>query len=174
MRKIRRKYTKPLRPWDRERISDEKSLKIKYGLRRKREIWKAVSVLRKFRGRAREIAATKDVGSEKMLIKRLNRLGILEKDAKLNDVLTLSPEDILKRRMQTVIFEKGLANTPKQARQLITHGHIAVDGRKFLFPNALVTKDMEPKISYYGGFELKEKVPEAVKAPAGDAGGKAN
>ena len=164
MRKIRRKYTTPLRPWDDERIESERKLKMKYGLRRKREVWKAVSVLRKFRGRAREIAASKDSKAEGILIMRLNRLGILDKDAKLNNVLTLTVEDILKRRMQTIVFEKGLANTAKQARQLINHGHIAIDGRKFIFPNALVTREMEPKISYYGGFSVKkeEKAGEAV------------
>ena len=155
MRKIRDKYTKPLRPWDRERIENEKKLKIKYGIRRKKEIWKAVSILRIFRARARDIAAKKDAESEKTLIKRLNRLGILEKDSKLNDVLTLEVENILDRRFQTIVFEKGLANTPRQARQLITHGHIAVDGRRFTFPGALIVKEIEPKISYYGSFSLK-------------------
>lgn len=167
MRKIRKKYTKPLRPWDRERISEEKKLKIKYGLRRKREIWKAVSILRQFRSRARDIVAKKDSNAEKVLIKRLNRLGILEKDAKLNDVLTLNVNDILKRRLQTIVFEKGLANTPKQARQLITHGHIGIDGRKFLFPSAIVTKELEPKISYYGKFKPDVKEPVKVGAPDG-------
>ena len=156
MRKIKKKYTKPLRPWDRERIELEKRLKLKYGLRRKKEIWRAVSILRKFRGRARDIVAKKDAQSEKILVQRLNRIGILEKDAKLNDVLSLTIDDILKRRLQTLVFEKGLANTPKQARQLISHGHIGIDGRRFVYPSALVAREMEPKISYYGKFSLKE------------------
>ncbi|OGI15817.1 30S ribosomal protein S4 [Candidatus Micrarchaeota archaeon RBG_16_49_10] len=165
MRKITKKYTKPRRPWDKERNEGEKKLKIKYGLRRKREIWKAISILRKFRSRAREIAAKKDAEAEKILIDHLNKLGVLDAEAKLNSVLGLTVEDILKRRMQTVVFEKGLANTQKEARQMITHGHIAVDSRKFFFPSALVTRDMEPKISYYGGFS-----PKRVEK-AGEAGG---
>jgi small subunit ribosomal protein S4 len=169
MRKTRKKYVKPLRPWDRERISFERKLKIKYGLRRKREIWKAVSVLRRFRGRARDIAASKDKEAESVLIQRLNRLGILEKDAKLNEVLGLTVDDILRRRMQTVVFEKGLANTPNQARQLITHGHIAVDGRRFSFPSALVARETEPKITYYGNFSLKKNM-----KIAGEESGKAD
>jgi len=152
MRKIRRKYTTPLRPWDDERIESERKLKMKYGLRRKREVWKAVSVLRKFRGRAREIAAKQGLqgrGDSNHEAQQARHTGQgCEAEQRADPDGRGHPEE----EMQTIVFEKGLANTAKQARQLINHGHIAIDGRKFIFPNALVTREMEPKISYYGGF----------------------
>lgn len=77
-----------------------------YGLRRKREIWKAESILREYRRRARELAAKKDKEGEKVLLEKLNRLGLLEKNAELDDVLSLSLEKILDRRLQTIVFKK--------------------------------------------------------------------
>ncbi len=41
MKKQRKKYEVPKRPWDKERIEKEKKLKKDYGLKRKKEIWRA-------------------------------------------------------------------------------------------------------------------------------------
>ncbi|MEM5793081.1 MAG: 30S ribosomal protein S4 [Candidatus Aenigmatarchaeota archaeon] len=166
MRKIRKKFKKPFRPWDKVRIEEEKKIMKKYGLRRKREIWKAGAILRKFRRRARDITAKNDREGERILIEKLYNLGILEsKDVKLDDVLDLKIDHILSRRLQTIVFEKKLANTILHARQLIVHGHIAVDGRRNVFPSYLVPRDKENKIGYYGGFEpkinqIKEEIQE--------------
>ncbi len=150
MRKIKKKLKKPRAPWDKERIDKENQLMKTYGLRRKREIWKAESTLRSFRGRARDLAAKKDKTEEKILLEKLQKLGLLSKDAGLDDVLRLTIENILDRRLQTFVLKNGLSNTPKHARQLITHGHIAVDGRKTVYPNFFITQDLEKKISSYG------------------------
>ena len=83
------------------------------------------------------------------VIKKLIRMGILEEGATLDDILNLSVEDFLERRLQTRVYRQGLANTIKQARQLITHGHIAVDGRRVTAPGFIVERDMESKIDYY-------------------------
>ncbi|MCD6226301.1 MAG: 30S ribosomal protein S4 [Candidatus Aenigmarchaeota archaeon] len=155
MRKLKKQIKRPKRPWDKERIENEKKILKKYGLRRKREIWKAESILREYRRRARELAAKKDKEGEKILIEKLNRLGLLEKNAGLDDVLSLTLENILDRRLQTIVFKKGLANTPKQARQFIVHGHIAVEGKRDIFPSHLIEKDIEDKIDYYGTPPLK-------------------
>ncbi|MBU5689880.1 MAG: 30S ribosomal protein S4 [Candidatus Aenigmatarchaeota archaeon] len=157
MRKIKKTYSKPRKPWDRARIEEERKLMKNYGLRRKREIWKAASYLRNFRQRARDLAARKNEEEQKKLLERLYRIGVLEKGASLNDVLGLTVENILERRLQTIVYKKGLANTLKQARQLIVHGHIQVDGKSTRFPSFLVTRDVEDKIGYYK-FEPKMKI----------------
>lgn len=150
MRKIKKKLKKPRAPWDKERMNKENQLMKAYGLRRKREIWKVESTLRSFRRRARNLAAKKDKTEEKILLDKLQKLGLLGKDASVDDVLRLTVENILDRRLQTFVFKSDLANKPKHARQLITHGHIAVDGRKTVYPSFFITQDLEKKISFYG------------------------
>ncbi len=157
MRKTKKKFKKPRRPWDKERMKEESMLMKTYGLRRKREIWKTESILRSFRGRARDLAAKKDKVQERVLLEKLNKMGLLSKNASLDDVLGLSLENILERRLQTLTLRKNLANTPKHARQLITHGHIAVDSRRIVYPGFLVPSDLENKISVYEGSKSKIK-----------------
>jgi small subunit ribosomal protein S4 len=164
MRKIKKKLKRPLRPWDEDRIREERVLSQKFGLRRKREIWKYESILRNFRRRARIISAKNDKQGEKTLLEKMYNMGILEKkDVELDEVLDLKLTDILKRRLQTIVFEKGLANTPKQARQFIVHGHISVDGKRTVFPGYIVPRELEGEINYYGDFKLKDQTKKAEK-----------
>lgn len=148
MRKIKKTYTKPRRPWDKNRLEEERKLMNMYGLKRKKELWKVASLLRGYRQRARNLAATKDEAEEKRLLERLFRLGLLEKNATLNDVLGLTIENLLQRRLQTIIHLRGMANTARHARLLITHGHISVEGRRIMFPSFMITRDVEGKIDY--------------------------
>jgi len=150
MRKLKKKLKRPKRPWDKERIEEEKELLKKYGLRRKREIWKAKEILRKFRRRARRLIAEKDKEKERILIEKLYNMGLLEKNATLDDVLGLTVENILDRRLQTLVYKLGLAKTPKQARQFIVHGHIAFEGRRCVYPSLLVPRGKEKEIGFYG------------------------
>ncbi len=143
------KYRKPKKRWDKARIEEEKKLMEEYGLRRKRELWRAQEILRKFRKRARDLLARADEKAKNELLTKLYRLGLVEKDATLEDVLKLTIRDILERRLQTIVYRKGLARTIKQARQFIVHGHIAVNGRRMPFPSALVRREWEDKIGYY-------------------------
>jgi len=145
-RKQRRKYEKPLRPWDSKRILEEIEILKKYGLRRKNEIYRAESILRKFRRHARNLAAVKNEKQEKELIIKLDKLGLIEKGSSLEAVLELDVENILERRLQTVVFKKGFAKTPKQARQFIVHGHVKVDKVKIKWPSFLVSKELEKNI----------------------------
>lgn len=154
MKKIKKKLKKPRRLWDKERIEKEGKILKKFGLRWKREIWSAGSILRTFRKRAMTLAARKDKKQEEILLKKLHRTGLLNKNADLSDVLTLIVEDILERRLQTIVFKKGLANTPKHARQLITHGHIAIDGRRTVYPSYLIPRELEDKIGFFKGSPL--------------------
>lgn len=82
------------------------------------------------------------------LIKKLNRLGILGPEAEFDDVLLLTVEDMLKRRLQTLVFEKGLAQTIYQARQLIVHGHIQIKGKKINAPSYIVKREEEDFIGF--------------------------
>jgi len=145
-----KKYEKPRRPWDRTRIEAEKKIKQTYGLRRKKEIWRAESILRNYRRQARNLAAKKDKEKEKILLEKLVKIGLLNSGADLDDVLVLNVENLLERRLQTLTFKKGIARTPKQARQLIVHGHVAIDGRRVRWPGAIVPVSEEGKIKFYG------------------------
>lgn len=158
MRKIKKKFKKPLRPWDKERIEEERKLMKKFGLKRKREIYKARSIIRTYRQRARTIQAKSDKEGEKILIEKLYKMGILKsKDSTLDAVLGLTIEDLLERRLQSIVFKMGLANTPLHARQLITHGKIAINDRRVIFPSYLVPVGMEKEIKYYGGYLPKNQ-----------------
>jgi small subunit ribosomal protein S4 len=144
-------YSRPRKPWDRGRLEAERKLKKNYGLKAKRELWKTEGILRKKRQSARKLLALpleRSQQQEKELVKSLHRIGILNENAGLDDVLGLSSAEFLERRLQTIVLRKGLANTAKQARQLIVHGHIGVNGKKVTAPSYLVrTHDA---IAYYG------------------------
>lgn len=150
----RKKYETPSHPWKEQRIRDENELIKKYGLKNKREIWKAETTLRKYRGQARELLAKIDSNDPQIkkesnqLITRLTRFNVLPLNATLDDVLALDTEAFLARRLQTLTYLKGLANTPKQARQLISHGHIAIAQRRITVPSYNVSKDEENMIEY--------------------------
>jgi len=131
----------------------EAELKLlgQYGLRNKREIWRHKTLLSKYRGIGRSLlgmSVEERSVQEKQLLNRLNRLGILPKESALDDVLDLSLGDILERRLQTLVFHRGLSQSIQQARQLIAHGHIAIDGRRVSSPSYLVFRDEEEKMSY--------------------------
>lgn len=153
-----KQYATPKRRFEKTRLEEEKKLIIDYGLRNKREVWKAQSVLRKYRMAARELVALRSAGTNPEeyerkwgeLIDHLHRYGLVGEDADLGDVLALKVEQQLDRRLQTLVFRKGLARSPKQARQFITHGHIAVMGRRVTVPSYRVERSEESDIGYYG------------------------
>lgn len=152
-KKRRKIYESPRKPWDKARIEEENKLKEFYGLKNKREIWRSKTILRGKRQNARKLLAKpleERLKREKELLNSLMRLGVLREKAVLDDVLTLSVNDLLERRLQTIVWRKGLSNTTKQARQFIVHGHIAVNGRKVDRPSYLVPKEEEEKIKFYG------------------------
>jgi len=145
MRRFKKKRVSYLKRWDKVRIQKEKELMKKYGLRRKREIWRAEYIVRKYRRLARQLIANPNEKMEKEILNKLNKLGILNAE-KIEDVLNLTVENILERRLQTIVYKLKLANTLKQARQLIVHGHIEVNGRIIRQPSYLVSKEEENTI----------------------------
>jgi small subunit ribosomal protein S4 len=150
----RRKYDMPSHPWQGDRIKSENEIIAKFGLKNKREVWKAQSLLRNFRQQARLLNARVrigDVQAEKekdQLLAKLGNLGLLPANSSLNDVFVLELESILNKRLQTQVYLKGLAHSPKQARQFIIHGHISIGGRKVTIPGYLVKYKEEPLIEY--------------------------
>src|SRR3989344_4520371 len=150
-RKQRRKYTKPQHPWEGERIEQEKILKKEYGLKNKKEIWKSGSKTKEINVQVRNILASKSEQSkkeEKQMIDKLYNQGIIEKDSKLDDVLGLNIKKFLDRRLQTMVFSKGLAKSVKQARQFIKHHHILVGDKLIDSPSHLVLREEENKIRF--------------------------
>jgi len=150
-KKPKKKYETPRFPWRSDVLESELRLLGEYGLRNKRELWRHRTMLSKFRGIARSLLGmpmSRRRILERELMDKLKRLGILSEDAVLDDVLDLTVESILERRLQTIVFRKGLAKTIHQSRQLITHGHIAIDGRKVFSPSYIVPKNEEDKIDY--------------------------
>ena len=147
----RKRYETPSHPWIKERLDREGVLVQKYALKNKKELWKHETQLKNFRRRARRLLAARGKQAEierAQLLQRLVRLGMLPEEAHLDDVLSLTIDDILERRLQTLVFKKGLARTIKQARQLIVHGHIEVNGQVIRSPSYLVLKEEESGITY--------------------------
>ncbi|MDH4122782.1 MAG: 30S ribosomal protein S4 [Thermoplasmata archaeon] len=151
----RRKYDTPSHPWRAERIKTETELQKRYGLKNKRELWKAQSMVRTFRSRSRDLQARLRTGEKqaeietKQLLEKCGRLGLLPAEGTtLNDVLSITLENILSRRFQTMVYQMGLAYTQEQARQFITHGHIAIKGRIVTIPGYIVRRVEENVISY--------------------------
>ena len=148
-RKQRKKFSKPSHPWQKERIAAEKVILKQYGLRRKYEVWKMDSMLKKYLHRAKTIIGERTSQSDvekKQLLDRLHLLGLLKKDSKVEDVLNLTLKDLLERRLQTLIVRKQIAKTMPQAREFITHEHIAVGSRKITTPSYLVSIEEEQQI----------------------------
>ena len=151
----RRSYDTPSHPWQGERIKAEVVLVKSYGLKNKTEVWKAQSVLRNYRKQARELQALLRGGDAQAkkeadaLLNKCGRIGVLPLEgATLNDILTLTEKNILGRRLQTIVFEKGLASTITQARQMIVHGHIFMNGHKVTVPGYIVTRNEESTIEF--------------------------
>ena len=155
MKRQKKKYTKPFRPWDKTRIEQERKIMDTHGLRRKKELWRLESILRNYRQMGRKLAANIDKEQEKILLDKLYREGLLQKNAGLDDVLALNIEKLLERRLQTMVFRKNIATTPRQARQFIVHGHIAVGGRRVVWPNTIINRAMEDKINFYQKSKVK-------------------
>ena len=128
------------------RIKEEDELAHKYGLRRKREQWRAHTDLRRLREAARSLLARRDEAKETELLARVRRLGLIGKSGKLDQVLELTVEDLLKRRIQTLVLQRGLANSPRHARQLIVHGKVWVGDRVIRWPSFLVPSELESRL----------------------------
>lgn len=72
--------------------------------------------------------------------------GVLEKQLRKYYVMATKKQgitgemllQILESRLDNVVFRLGLANTRREARQIVNHGHITVNGQKVDIPSYLV------------------------------------
>ncbi|MFH1450921.1 MAG: 30S ribosomal protein S4 [archaeon] len=152
-KKTRKKYTTPAHMWQGTRIADELKLKKEFGLKNNREVWRANAVVSNVRQQARDLIGKKtekDEARKKLLLNRLTRLGIISKGATLSDVLAINIKDILNRRLQTILKEKGMAKSAKEARQMIVHGQVKYGGRKHSIPGTIVPVEKEGTVTYIG------------------------
>ncbi len=162
-RRLRNKYNRPKHLWDKQRLTEEKRLKKEYGLKNMKELWVALEELKKYRREARRLLSLSEEERKSDVIKiltKLQRLRMLKEKAELDDVLSLGQREILERRLQTIVYRKGLASTISQSRQLITHGFILVNGIKVSAPSYIVEGNEEETIKYSKpiDIQIKEKV----------------
>ena len=66
---------------------------------------------------------------------------------------------LLERRLDNVVYQLGIASSRTQARQLVRHGHILIDGKKVDIPSYLVKADQEIKL-----VDSQKKNPEVAKS----------
>ncbi|MFB6190125.1 MAG: 30S ribosomal protein S4 [Candidatus Nanohaloarchaea archaeon] len=158
VKKLKKQYDTPNEGWDEERINQEISLMDEYGLKNKREIYKAQSQLRDLRQEARDLIASEDETARKELIEKSNRIGLVKEEAELEDILSLNLTDLLDRRLQTAVNRRGYSDTVTEARQMVVHGHVYVDGQKVDVPGYLLTQEEEKKI------EVKMPEPDEEEA----------
>ncbi|RLE52239.1 MAG: 30S ribosomal protein S4 [Candidatus Methanomethylicota archaeon] len=159
-KRSRKKWKGPRHPWRKEVLEEELKLMGEYGLRNKRELWIAKTMIAKIRQQARLMLALPPeelAVRQRQLISRLSKMGLLHEEATLDDVLGLRVEDLLERRLQTIVYRKGLARTIHEARQLIVHGHIAIAGRRVTSPGYIVKRDEEALIDYSPRSPFKER-----------------
>lgn len=170
-RKSRKKYDTPPHPWNAERIKSENKLMVKYGLKNKKEIWKADTLVKKYSREARYLLgfSSDQVEEERReLIGHLSRQGILAENAHLEDILNLTVENVLRRRLQTMVHQKGFSRTPKEARMFVVHGHITMNGKKVDSPSYVVKRGEEDSIGFYPSSSVAKQIEEYKNGSSGE------
>ena len=146
---FRRIWKKPKRPLNFDLKMDELKILGTFGLKTKRELWKARTELSRVRNQARSLLALRqDVREQKepILMNSLSKVGYVQSDATLDDVLNLEINDLLARRLQTIVQKKFYFKTPYQARQAVSHGHVLIGDQIVNIPSYLVKVDEEDKV----------------------------
>ena len=157
MKRKHKLYSRPKRPFDKKRIDEEKEIKEEFGLKNKKEIWKAEAKVKLIRKKARNLIKSSPE-QKKRLFDQLNKIGL--KADSLTDAFAINIKSYLERRLQTVVFKRRLANTIKEARQKIVHKKVLIDGKVINKPSYIVPIKLEDKIT------LKEKTASSKSASA--------
>ena len=76
----------------------------------------------------------------------------------MDDVLNLKIDDLLSRRLQTIVQKNMLLKTPYQARQMIVHRHVMIGDRIINIPSYRVKIEEEDKITLDPN--IKDKLPK--------------
>jgi len=147
----------PTHPWKQARIDEEHDLKERYGLKKvggMREIWREKSALRRHRNQAMKLIGRVDsteghyAKEKEQLLDSLTKKGLLQTGADVGDVLEINVEHMLSRRLQSVVYYKGLAPSMRAARNLIVHGHICIGDQRMTVPGYHVLKEEEDSLKY--------------------------
>ena len=173
-KKQRKSYETPRHPWRRDQLEVELRLLGEYGLRNKRELWRYKTMLSQVRGIARSLLGVSEAERarlEREYLAKLSRIGVLSESASIDEILDLEIRALLERRLQTMVFRRGLAKTVHQARQLVSHGHIAVAGRVVSVPGYIVKRDEEQKLKYFAHSPLSKSDHPIRKVVAAAAAG---
>ncbi|MBI4140150.1 30S ribosomal protein S4 [Candidatus Woesearchaeota archaeon] len=156
-RRIKKKFSGPRHPWQKSRLEVESKIISDYGLKTKRELWRMGSKIKDYSGQAKKLIAAKGSQAEKekqQLFKKLQRIGLLGENPQLDNILDLTVTSILDRRLQTLVHKKGLARTPSQARQFITHNHISLGSKSVSVPSYIVPVSEESSITFVSNSSL--------------------
>ena len=158
----RRVWRKPKRPLNYELKMDELKILGTFGLRTKRELWKAHTELSRVRHQARSLLALRQderQEREPVLMNSLAKIGLVRAGSTLDDVLNLQVDDLLSRRLQSIVTKKLGFKTPYQARQAIIHGHIMIADRRVDIPSYVVSLEEEGSIH----FSPESKIPNILE-----------
>ncbi len=159
MKRKHKTYSRPKRPFDKARIEEEGEIKKEFGLKNKREIWKADAKIKSIRGKAKKLISA-DESDKEAFFERLKKMGF--KVNSISDVLSLDKRDYLRRRLQTVLVNKRMAHTMKSARQLITHKKVLIGENNVNSPSYIVPIGLESKITIKPSKEKKKIAKEAI------------
>lgn len=143
-------YERPSHPWQKQRIIEEKEISKKYGLRNKKDIWRLSTLLSKYKRQAKKLSALDTKQSQletRQLMDKLKSYGLIQEES-YDAVLSMELENLMDRRLQTMLVTKKLARSSNQARQMITHGHVAVSGKTIDSPSYLVKINEEDNLSF--------------------------
>jgi small subunit ribosomal protein S4 len=157
MKRKHKIYSRPKRPFEKSRIDEEATIKEDFGLKNKKEIWRADAKIKEFREKAKKLISS-NPADQKVLFEKMKKIGL--KVDSIADVLALEKEDYLRRRLQTIVQKKGLTSTVKEARQLIVHKKVLVDGRAVDSPSYIVPTELEGKITVKKKLNKKKETPK--------------
>jgi small subunit ribosomal protein S4 len=145
----KKKFELPKKSFEKQRIMEENKLVLRYGLKNKKEIFKAESKVKYLRNMAKKLI-TAEQEEQQRFFDKLNKIGL--KVEKIADVLALSKEDLMNRRIATIIWKKGLSSSIKNARQMVCHKKIMIGESIVDSPSYLIKIEEEPLI------QIKTKV----------------
>jgi len=118
----RRVWKKPKRPLNYDLMMDELKILGTFGLKTKRELWKTQTELSRVRLQARSLLALRQEDrkrKEPVLIQSLSKIGLVDQNSTLDDVLNLQVTDLLSRRLQTIVQKNSILKLHiKHDRQL--------------------------------------------------------
>jgi len=160
----RRAWRKPKRPLNYELKMEELKTLGTFGLKTKKELWKANTELSRVRNQARSLLALRqEIREEKesILMNSLKRVGLVGENSTLDDVLNLQVTDLLSRRLQTMVMKNFGFKTPYQARQAVVHRHVMIGDRIVDIPSYVVTVNEEKNVKLVPNSSLHELLEKA-------------